>query len=113
MNTNMIEITCNDRLGKKVRVKCRPDDTIGASFHFVTLYIYIYIYILSLTHSHTHSAARSRRCEEAGGSAGRHAARQDCAQEMVQRVQRPYHISRLRDQSVCPLFTCSQSHSDH
>lgn len=26
---NMIEITCNDRLGKKVRVKCNPDDTIG------------------------------------------------------------------------------------
>lgn len=24
----MIEITCNDRLGKKVRVKCNPDDTI-------------------------------------------------------------------------------------
>ena len=55
MNTNMIEITCNDRLGKKVRVKCRPDDTIGASFHFVTLYIYIYIYIYShsLTLTHT------------------------------------------------------------
>lgn len=27
--TKMIEITCNDRLGKKVRVKCNPDDTIG------------------------------------------------------------------------------------
>jgi len=26
---NMIEITCNDRLGKKIRVKCNPDDTIG------------------------------------------------------------------------------------
>ena len=25
----MIEIICNDRLGKKVRVKCNPDDTIG------------------------------------------------------------------------------------
>lgn len=25
----MIEVTCNDRLGKKVRVKCNPDDTIG------------------------------------------------------------------------------------
>ncbi|KAI3379370.1 hypothetical protein SNEBB_005463 [Seison nebaliae] len=25
----MIEITCNDRLGKKVRVKCNPNDTIG------------------------------------------------------------------------------------
>lgn len=25
----MIEITCNDRLGKKVRVKCNPEDTIG------------------------------------------------------------------------------------
>lgn len=25
----MIEIICNDRLGKKVRVKCMPDDTIG------------------------------------------------------------------------------------
>ena len=25
----MIEVTCNDRTGKKVRVKCNPDDTIG------------------------------------------------------------------------------------
>ena len=25
----MIEITANDRLGKKVRVKCNEDDTIG------------------------------------------------------------------------------------
>jgi ubiquitin-like protein 5 len=25
----MIEILCNDRLGKKVRVKCDPNDTIG------------------------------------------------------------------------------------
>lgn len=28
-NKTMLEITCNDRLGKKVRVKCNPDDTIG------------------------------------------------------------------------------------
>ena len=27
--TRMIEITCNDRLGKKVRVKCNADDTVG------------------------------------------------------------------------------------
>lgn len=26
---NMIEVVCNDRLGKKIRVKCNPDDTIG------------------------------------------------------------------------------------
>ncbi|KAG9511079.1 Ubiquitin-like protein 5, partial [Fragariocoptes setiger] len=25
----MIEITVNDRLGKKVRVKCNEDDTVG------------------------------------------------------------------------------------
>ncbi|CUV04029.1 unnamed protein product [Cryptosporidium hominis] len=25
----MIEIVLNDRLGKKIRVKCNPDDTIG------------------------------------------------------------------------------------
>jgi ubiquitin-like protein 5 len=27
--SGMIEITCNDRLGTKVRVKCEPSDTIG------------------------------------------------------------------------------------
>ncbi|KAJ1474394.1 ubiquitin-related domain-containing protein [Baffinella frigidus] len=27
--TRMIEVVCNDRLGKKVRVKCNSDDTIG------------------------------------------------------------------------------------
>ncbi|KAF4676790.1 Ubiquitin-like 5 [Perkinsus chesapeaki] len=26
---DMIEVVCNDRLGKKIRVKCNPDDTIG------------------------------------------------------------------------------------
>ncbi|XP_036368522.1 ubiquitin-like protein 5 [Octopus sinensis] len=26
--SKMLEITCNDRLGKKVRVKCNEDDTI-------------------------------------------------------------------------------------
>ena len=26
---SMIEVICNDRLGKKVRVKCNEDDTIG------------------------------------------------------------------------------------
>lgn len=25
----MLEVTCNDRLGKKIRVKCNEDDTIG------------------------------------------------------------------------------------
>ncbi len=25
----MIEVICNDRLGKKIRVKCNQDDTIG------------------------------------------------------------------------------------
>nr|XP_012803383.2 ubiquitin-like protein 5 [Jaculus jaculus] len=25
----MIEVVCNDRLGKEVRVKCHTDDTIG------------------------------------------------------------------------------------
>ena len=25
----MIEVVCNDRVGKKIRVKCNPDDTIG------------------------------------------------------------------------------------
>lgn len=27
--SEMIEVICNDRLGKKVRVKCNEDDTIG------------------------------------------------------------------------------------
>ncbi|PWN27714.1 ubiquitin-like protein [Jaminaea rosea] len=26
---SLIEITANDRLGRKVRVKCSPDDTVG------------------------------------------------------------------------------------
>jgi hypothetical protein len=25
----MIEVIVNDRLGKKIRVKCNPDDTVG------------------------------------------------------------------------------------
>ncbi|KAK7160989.1 hypothetical protein R3I94_003836 [Phoxinus phoxinus] len=27
--SEMIEVVCNDRLGKKVRVKCNQEDTIG------------------------------------------------------------------------------------
>jgi len=27
--TRLIEVICNDRLGKKIRVKCSPDDTVG------------------------------------------------------------------------------------
>ncbi len=29
ISDEMIEVICNDRLGKKVRVKCNEDDTIG------------------------------------------------------------------------------------
>ena len=29
VSPEMIEITVNDRLGKKVRIKCNEDDTIG------------------------------------------------------------------------------------
>ena len=29
LQIKMIEITVNDRLGKKVRIKCNEDDTIG------------------------------------------------------------------------------------
>jgi ubiquitin-like protein 5 len=29
LNNEMIEVVLNDRLGKKVRVKCNEDDTIG------------------------------------------------------------------------------------
>lgn len=29
VQVKMIEITVNDRLGKKVRIKCRENDTIG------------------------------------------------------------------------------------
>merc|ERR1712232_495424 len=25
----MIEVICNDRIGRKIRVKCNPDDTVG------------------------------------------------------------------------------------
>ncbi|KAA8909685.1 ubiquitin-related domain-containing protein [Sphaerosporella brunnea] len=25
----MIEVICNDRLGRKIRMQCEPDDTIG------------------------------------------------------------------------------------
>ena len=28
-NFFMIEIVCNDRVGRKIKVKCNPDDTIG------------------------------------------------------------------------------------
>merc|ERR1711907_777768 len=28
-SSQMIEVICNDRLGKKIRVKCNPEDTVG------------------------------------------------------------------------------------
>ena len=50
---SMIEITCNDRLGKKVRVKCRPDDTIGISApHFPHLVHFTIILFSAPFHLH-------------------------------------------------------------
>lgn len=38
----MIEVICNDRMGKKVRVKCNPDDTIGDLKKLIAAQIGIY-----------------------------------------------------------------------
>jgi hypothetical protein len=63
--STMIEVVCNDRLGKKVRVKANSDDTIGD-------------------------------LEEDSRGADWHAAREDSLAKVVQRLQRPYHVARLR-----------------
>ena len=47
----MIEVILNDRLGKKVRVKCNPDDTIGdlkklAAAHLGIFNIYMPVLLL-------------------------------------------------------------------
>lgn len=35
----MIEVVCNDRLGKKIKVKCLPEDTVGDFKKLVSLQI--------------------------------------------------------------------------
>ncbi len=38
----MIEVICNDRLGKKIRVKCNEDDTIGDLKKLIAAQVSIY-----------------------------------------------------------------------
>ena len=41
----MIEVILNDRLGKKVRVKCNPDDTIGDLKKLAAAHLGIFIFM--------------------------------------------------------------------
>ena len=55
----MIEVVCNDRLGKKIRVKCNEDDTIGdlkkliaaqvGQFSFLSLNFAFHIFLTLLS----------------------------------------------------------------
>lgn len=63
----MIEVIANDRLGRKVRVKCSPDDTVGD--------------LKKLIAAQTGTAPQKVLCNS-------HA---DYSKEMVHYVQGPYH----------------------
>lgn len=75
----------NDRLGKKVRVKCEPDDTIGDFKKLVAAQI----------GTSPEKVAAPLPTSRALLTTPR--AAPDCAQEVVLGVQRPHHACRLRD----------------
>lgn len=97
----MIEVVLNDRLGKKIRVKCKCVARLRgwgrgrgggparrACFPLATL------------NAHRAAAQPGRhdwRPEEAGGRARGDAAREDPHPEVVQRLQGPHHVGGLRD----------------
>ena len=96
----MIEVICNDRLGKKIRVKCNPDDTVGDLKKLLA------------------AQATRRRPPPSGltsperaahlpvehppstshpGPADGHAAREAAHPKVVHGVQGPHQLGRLRD----------------
>lgn len=85
----MIEVICNDRLGKKVRVKCNEDDTIGnTALKCVSLITRLMIKVIVCIYIY-------RRFKETHSSSNRHTTRENKNTKMVYCFQRPCHIRRL------------------
>jgi hypothetical protein len=82
----MIEVIANDRLGKKVRVKCDSEDTVGD--------LKVIIAAPSLRRIYPHSLNNFLIAETYCGSDGYRLA-EDCSQEMVYIVQRPHQTLGL------------------
>ena len=75
----MIEVIANDRLGKKVRVKCDSEDTVGD----------LKVIPTSLTPLNSLLIVETYCCTDGYRLA------EDCSQEMVYIVQRPYQTFGL------------------
>ena len=74
------EVICNDRIGRKIRVKCNPDDTIED--------------LKKLIAAQSLGKRKVRkRSPQVWYSMG-----EDPHPKVVQRVQGPHHLGRLRDQ---------------
>ncbi|TRY53458.1 Uncharacterized protein CTYZ_00003672 [Cryptosporidium tyzzeri] len=80
----MIEVVLNDRLGKKIRVKCNPDDTIGDLKKLVAEVTGEFNWLLQ-----NDSAYIFFMWYKMG---------QNKNSEMVQCLQRSYYFGRLRNQ---------------
>jgi hypothetical protein len=96
----MIEIVCNDRLGKKIRVKCNADDTVGDLKKLIAAHIG-----LSHTrHSNASPCLPPRLLTisfppfaASSSPVCRHKAGEDPPPKVVHCLQGPHNLGRLRD----------------
>lgn len=96
----MIEIVCNDRLGKKIRVKCNADDTVGDLKKLIAAHIG-----LSPTrHSNASPCLPPRQLtisfppfSASSFPVCRHKAGEDPPPKVVHCLQGPHYLGRLRD----------------
>ena len=78
--------------GKKIRVKCNEDDTIGDLKKLLAAQV-----SSSRSANHITALARGSHCTCFSPDADRHAAGEDSDSEVVHDLQGPYHTRGLRD----------------
>lgn len=98
----MIEVVLNDRLGKKVRVKCNEDDTVGDLKKLVAAQIGAFKTCSSRAGSEPIPPLTAVRRPPSSPPQkpqrpNRHAPGEDPHPEVVHHLQGPHHAGRLRD----------------
>lgn len=96
----MIEVICNDRLGKKIRVKCNPDDTVGDLKKLLAAQATLRRPPpsgLTSPERAAHLPVEHPPSTSHPGPADGHAAREAAHPKVVHGVQGPHQLGRLRD----------------
>jgi len=95
----MIEVVINDRLGKKVRIKCNEGEFIDwlSIYLFVSSSVFCFWFFDLIFSSFSFQSFRwyNRRLEEADCCSDRHSLRELGPQEVVQHLQGSHHTAGL------------------